>query len=59
MLRKEGASLYYILGDDQPIEPLNSKILQGAESSNVDVTEEMAEMIAVYRRYESKPENVA
>lgn len=54
VLRKEGANLYYILGDDQPIEPLNSKILQGArESSNVDVTEEMAEMIAVYRRYEA------
>lgn len=54
VLRKEGANLYYILGEDQPIAPLNSKILQGArESSNVDVTEEMADMIAVYRRYEA------
>ncbi len=54
VLRKEGANLYYILGDALPRDPVDSQVLQGArESSNVDVTEEMSDMISVYRRYEA------
>ncbi len=54
VLRKEGDNLYYIYGEAQPGNLENTKVLQGwKEGSNVDATEEMADMITVYRRYEA------
>jgi flagellar basal-body rod protein FlgG len=53
-LRKEGGNLFYIYGEAVPAPSQNSSVLQGArEGSNVDVTEEMVDMIAIYRRYEA------
>jgi flagellar basal-body rod protein FlgG len=54
VLRKEGGNLFYIYGDAVPTTPQNTTVLQGArEGSNVDVTEEMVDMVTVYRRYEA------
>jgi flagellar basal-body rod protein FlgF len=54
VLRKEGGNMLYIFDEAEPLIPENVTVLQGArEGSNVDVTDEMVDMITVYRRYEA------
>lgn len=52
-LRKEGNNLYYAYGGETPLS-VQAEISQGAlESSNVDISKEMVDMISVYRKFEA------
>jgi flagellar basal-body rod protein FlgG len=54
VLRKAGNNLYTIYGDAAPVQSLNTTVRQGMlEASNVDITDEMVDMISVYRKYEA------
>jgi flagellar basal-body rod protein FlgF len=53
-LRKEGNNLYGVYGDAAPVQSVNTTVRQGMlEGSNVDVSNEMVDMISVYRKYEA------
>jgi flagellar basal-body rod protein FlgF len=53
-LRKQGSNLYYTYGGAGSINAENAAIKQGCqESSNVDVTDSMVDMLTVYRNYEA------
>lgn len=54
VLRKEGNNLYSIYGDAAPVQSVNTTVKQGMlESSNVNISDEMVDMISVYRKYEA------
>ena len=54
VLRKEGNNLYSIYGDAAPGQPLDTTVRQGMlEGSNVSISDEMVDMISVYRKYEA------
>lgn len=60
VLRKAGNNLYSIYGDAQPVAADGALVRQGMlEGSNVDISEEMVDMIAVYRRYEASQKIVS
>lgn len=53
-LRKEGNNLYGVFGGAEPAEATETVVRQGVlEGSNVDISEEMVNMISVYRKYEA------
>lgn len=53
-LRKEGNNLYSIYGGAAPVQSFNTTVRQGMlESSNVNISDEMVDMISVYRKYEA------
>lgn len=59
VLRKQGDSLYYAYGGAVPAEAQNAVVRQGfQESSNVDISEEMVDMITLYRKYEANQKMV-
>jgi flagellar basal-body rod protein FlgG len=59
VLRKQGDSLYYAYGGAAPAETSNAVVRQGfQESSNVDISEEMVDMLTVYRKYEASQKMV-
>lgn len=59
-LRKEGNNLYSIYGDAVAIPTTEATVVQGAqESSNVDITDEMVDMLTVYRKYEANQKVVS
>lgn len=59
-LRKEGNNLYSIYGDAEAIPTMEATVVQGAqESSNVDITDEMVDMLTVYRKYEANQKVVS
>jgi flagellar basal-body rod protein FlgG len=54
VLRKEGNNLYGVFGGAEPAEATETVVRQGVlEGSNVDISEEMVNMISVYRKYEA------
>jgi len=54
LLRKEGNNLYYAYGGAAAVPATDAAIRQGAqESSNVEISDEMVDMISVYRKYEA------
>jgi flagellar basal-body rod protein FlgF len=60
VLRKEGDNLYSIYGSATPVQSTDTTVRQGMlESSNVDVTTEMIDMISVYRNYEASQKIVS
>ncbi|MPM36300.1 Flagellar basal-body rod protein FlgG [bioreactor metagenome] len=53
LLRKEGNNLYYAYGGAAAV-PAKSVVQQGVqEGSNVDISDEMVDMLTVYRKYEA------
>jgi len=59
VLRKQGNNLYYAYGGETPADAQYATVRQGfQESSNVDVSEEMVDMITVYRKYEASQKMV-
>lgn len=54
VLRKQGNNLYYAYGGETPAEAQGVTVRQGfQESSNVDISQEMVDMITLYRKYEA------
>jgi flagellar basal-body rod protein FlgG len=54
VLRKEGGNLYSVYGDAAPAPSAGTTVRQGVlEGSNVDISNEMVDMISVYRKYEA------
>lgn len=54
VLRKAGNNLYSIYGDAAPVQSVNTTVKQGMlEGSNVEISDEMVDMISVYRKYEA------
>lgn len=54
VLRKTGNNLYTVYGDAAPVPSPETAVRQGMlEGSNVDISEEMVDMISVYRKYEA------
>ncbi|SHH83287.1 flagellar basal-body rod protein FlgG [Sporobacter termitidis DSM 10068] len=54
VLRKEGNNLYTIYGGAAPVAATGTTVRQGTlEGSNVDMSNEMVDMISVYRKYEA------
>jgi flagellar basal-body rod protein FlgF len=54
VLRKTGDNLYTVYGDAAPVPSAGTVVRQGMlEGSNVDISEEMVNMISVYRKYEA------
>ncbi len=54
VLRKTGNNLYTIYGDAAPVQSLGTAVKQGMlEGSNVNISDEMVDMISVYRKYEA------
>lgn len=60
VLRKEGNNLYSVYGDALPVQAVNSTVRQGMlEGSNVNISDEMVDMISVYRKYEASQKIVS
>lgn len=60
VLRKEGGNLYSVYGNAEPIASTGTTVRQGVlEGSNVDVSDEMVDMISVYRKYEASQKIVS
>ncbi|MGE4354047.1 MAG: flagellar basal-body rod protein FlgF [Oscillospiraceae bacterium] len=60
VLRKQGNNLYYTYGNAAPVDAQNAMVRQGfQESSNVDISQEMVDMITVYRKYEASQKMVS
>jgi flagellar basal-body rod protein FlgG len=54
VLRKVGNNLYTVYGDAAPVQSISTTVKQGMlETSNVNITDEMVDMISVYRKYEA------
>lgn len=54
VLRKTGNNLYTVYGDAAPVQSVNTTVKQGMlEGSNVNISDEMVDMISVYRKYEA------
>lgn len=54
VLRKEGGNLFSVYGDAAPTASAGTVVHQGMlEGSNVDMSQEMVDMISVYRKYEA------
>jgi len=60
VLRKQGNNLYYAYGGQTPVAAQGVTVRQGyQESSNVNASEEMVDMISVYRKYEASQKIVS
>lgn len=60
VLRKEGNNLYTVYGNAAPVQATGTTVRQGAlEGSNVNVSDEMVDMISVYRKYEASQKIVS
>ena len=60
VLRKQGDNLYYAYGGAAPVDAVNASVKQGVqESSNVNVSDEMVDMLTVYRKYEANQKVVS
>ena len=60
VLRKEGNNLYGVYGGEAPVASAGTTVRQGMlEGSNVDVSNEMVDMISVYRKYEASQKIVS
>ena len=54
VLRKEGNNLYNVYGNAAPVQSVNTTVSQGVlEGSNVDMSNEMVDMVSVYRKFEA------
>lgn len=60
VLRKEGNNLYSVYGNAAPVQATGTTVRQGAlEGSNINVSDEMVDMISVYRKYEASQKIVS
>jgi len=58
-LRKQGDNLYYIYGDGTTQDATGASVLQGyQESSNVNISDSMVDLLTLYRKYEASQKMV-
>jgi len=60
VLRKQGDNLYYAYGGAAPVAATDTTVKQGMlEGSNVDISNEMVDMLSLYRKYEANQKMVS